>query len=191
MPKLVFASNNEHKTSEIKSLLKDKYEILNLKDINCTTDIPETGNTFAENATLKSSFVTQNYQIDCFADDSGLEIEALNLAPGIYSARYAGTRNDLDNLNLVLKNMQGKTNRQARFKTVISLQLNGKNYLFEGKIEGKIAEKATGKDGFGYDPIFIPDGYSISFAEMSKTQKNKISHRALAVQQLISFLNGV
>lgn len=186
--KLVFATNNAHKTEEVAKILAPNYKVLNLKDINCLVDIPETGDTFAENATLKSSYVFENFGLDCFADDSGLEVEALNNEPGIYSARYSGIKDDVTNLQLLLKNMEGETNRRARFKTVISLLKNGENHLFEGVIEGTIRTAASGTKGFGYDPIFQPDGYDITFAEMDMTEKNKISHRALAMQQLIEFL---
>nr|WP_255607134.1 RdgB/HAM1 family non-canonical purine NTP pyrophosphatase [Pedobacter polysacchareus] len=185
---LVFATNNKHKTEEVGNLLRGQYKVLNLSDIGCTVDIPETGSTFAENATLKSQYVLENYQLDCFADDSGLEIEALNQEPGIYSARYSGIKDDAANLNLVLQKMEGQTNRKARFRTVVSLFKNQQNYLFEGIINGHIAEKPMGTQGFGYDPIFVPDGDDISFAQMSMEQKNEISHRAIAMRKLIAFL---
>lgn len=188
--KLVFATNNIHKTEEVAKILSPDYEVLNLKDINCLVDIPETGDSFAENATLKSSYVYENFGLDCFSDDSGLEVAALNNAPGIFSARYSGVKDDKINLELLLKNMEGQTNRQARFKTVISLIQNGTNYLFEGTIEGTIRTSPAGSKGFGYDPIFQPNGYDITFAEMDMAEKNKISHRALAMQQLIAFLKG-
>ncbi|MFD0939251.1 RdgB/HAM1 family non-canonical purine NTP pyrophosphatase [Pedobacter boryungensis] len=187
---LVFATNNAHKTLEVSKLLAPKYEVLNLAGIGCDVDIPETGSTFAENATLKSTYVVENYHIDCFADDSGLEVEALNNEPGIYSARYSGARGDAENMKFLLQKMEGITNRNARFKTVISLIKNGKNHLFEGVIYGKLRTSPVGENGFGYDPIFEPNGYSITFAEMDIEQKNKISHRALAMQKLISFLQG-
>lgn len=185
---LVFATNNKHKTEEVSKLLLNEYTILNLTDIGCTVDIPETGNTFEENATLKSSYVVENYQLDCFADDSGLEIEALNNEPGIYSARYSGVKDDQVNLNLVLQKMEGQQNRKARFKTVISLIQGQKNYLFEGVINGYILESPIGNQGFGYDPIFVPEGYEQSFAQMDMAQKNEISHRAIAMRKLIAFL---
>ncbi len=186
--KLVFATNNTHKTEEVANILAPEYQVLNLKDINCLVDIPETGDTFAENATLKSTYVYQNYHLDCFADDSGLEVETLNNEPGIFSARYSGVKDDTTNLQLLLKNLEGKSDRKARFKTVISLLKNGENHLFEGVIEGTIRTEPTGSKGFGYDPIFQPDGYDITFAEMEMSEKNKISHRALAMQKLIDFL---
>nr|WP_240432071.1 non-canonical purine NTP diphosphatase [Pedobacter chitinilyticus] len=190
MKKLVFATNNTHKTDEVANILAPEYQVLNLKDINCLVDIPETGDTFAENATLKSTYVYQNYHLDCFADDSGLEVEALNNEPGIFSARYSGIKDDNTNLQLLLKNLEGKSDRKARFKTVISLLKNGENHLFEGVIEGTIRTEPTGSKGFGYDPIFQPDGYDITFAEMEMSEKNKISHRALAMQKLIDFLRN-
>jgi XTP/dITP diphosphohydrolase len=190
MRTLVFATNNSHKTEEVKQLLAGQYEVLNLQDIGCDTDIPETGHTFAENAQLKTSYVETHYQMDCFADDSGLEVEALNNAPGIYSARYAGQRGDRENLELVLKNMQGQANRKARFRTVVSLIQNQQQYFFEGLINGTLREEASGTAGFGYDPIFVPDGYDITFAEMSMAEKNEISHRAQAMRKLITFLKS-
>ncbi|MBB6500265.1 XTP/dITP diphosphohydrolase [Pedobacter cryoconitis] len=188
MKQLVFATNNINKTNEVRTLLAGQYEVLNLNDIGCTTDIPETADSFAGNAGLKSRFVMENFKLDCFADDSGLEVEALNNEPGIYSARYAGQRGDEANLQLVLQKMQGQVNRAARFRTVISLIQNGEEFLFEGTIEGTIRETKSGDHGFGYDPVFQPDGYDVTFAEMSMEQKNKISHRAIAMRKLITFL---
>ena len=187
---LVFATNNKHKAEEIQSILGSQFKILTLTDIGCMVDIPETGNSFEENATLKSSYVTEHYQLDCFADDSGLEIEALDNEPGIYSARYSGVKNDQINLELVLQKMEGLINRRARFKTVISLMKNGKNILFEGVINGTIREVPAGDQGFGYDPVFEPLGYTVTFAQMSMSEKNRISHRAIAMQKLIAFLKG-
>lgn len=188
MSRLVFATHNQYKTNEVRAMLDGQYEVLNLTDIGCDTDIPETADTFAGNAALKSSFVVENFQLDCFADDSGLEVEALNNEPGIFSARYAGQRGDAANLELVLQKMEGATNRRARFRTVISLIQEKEHYLFEGIIQGTIRQVPVGTNGFGYDPIFQPDGYDITFAEMELAEKNKISHRALAMQQLIAFL---
>ena len=185
---LVFATNNKHKSEEVNKLLAGKYNVLNLHDIGCFTDIPETGDSFAANALLKSSYVVKNYGIDCFADDSGLEIEALNNEPGIFSARYSGSRDDAANINLVLKKMQGLSNRRANFKTVISLIKDGSEYLFEGTVFGNIRNEVSGSQGFGYDPIFEPEGYNITFAEMSMASKNEISHRALAMKKLMAFL---
>ena len=188
MKKLVFATNNEHKTAEVRTLLAGQYEVLNLKDIGCTTDIPETADSFAGNAELKSTFVAENFELDCFADDSGLEVEALNNEPGIYSARYAGERGDEANLQLVLQKMEGQTNRKAQFRTVVSLIQNGEKFLFEGVVHGTIRLTPTGGNGFGYDPVFEPAGFQQTFAEMSMSQKNEISHRAIAMRKLIQFL---
>lgn len=187
---LVFATNNKHKAEEIQSILGSQFKILALTDIGCMVDIPETGNSFEENATLKSSYVTEHYRLDCFADDSGLEIEALNNEPGIYSARYSGIKDDKINMELVLQKLEGLTNRKARFKTVISLMKNGKNILFEGMINGTIRQIPAGDQGFGYDPVFEPLGYTVTFAQMSRSEKNRISHRAIATQKLIAFLKG-
>jgi XTP/dITP diphosphohydrolase len=188
MKQLVFATNNQYKTEEVKTLLSGKYEVLNLRDIGCSTDIPETADSFAGNAGLKSRFVFERYQLDCFGDDSGLEVEALNNEPGIYSARYAGERGDRANLELVLQKMEGQENRKARFRTVISLLQNGEEYLFEGTIHGTLRTVPVGTNGFGYDPIFEPEGYQQTFAEMDMAQKNEISHRAIAMAKLIEFL---
>lgn len=188
MKKLVFATNNLHKTEEVANILAPDYQVVNLKDIGCFVDIAETGDTFAENATLKSTYVFEHFSLDCFADDSGLEVTALNNEPGIFSARYSGVKNDATNLALLLKNLEGKTDRSARFRTVISLLKDGENHLFEGVIEGVITKEPSGENGFGYDPIFKPNGYNITFAEMDMAEKNKISHRALAMQKLITFL---
>ncbi|SER71768.1 non-canonical purine NTP diphosphatase [Pedobacter rhizosphaerae] len=188
MKKLVFATNNKNKTAEIRAALDGEYEVLNLDDIGCFVDIPETADTFVGNATQKSTYVVEHFQLDCFADDSGLEVEALNNEPGVFSARYSGTRDNERNIALVLEKLQHKTNRKARFKTVISLLQNGENHIFEGVIEGTIRTEKTGAKGFGYDPIFQPDGYDITFAEMEMEQKNKISHRAIALKKMIDFL---
>lgn len=188
MKELVFATNNQNKADEVNALLEGQYKILTLKDIGCEVDIPETGLTFAENAALKSNFIYEHYNLDCFGDDSGLEVDALNNEPGIYSARYSGIRDDQKNLELVLQKLSGKTDRKARFITVIALSQGGKDYLFEGKIEGTIRNEPKGDHGFGYDPIFQPDGYGVTFAEMTKAEKNKISHRAIAMNKLIEFL---
>lgn len=188
--KIVFATNNLHKKEEIAKLLGQKYEVLCLSDLAPAIDIEENGNSFAENAIIKSRYVYEQYGLDCFADDSGLEVEALDNEPGIYSARYSGKKDDKANLNLLLERMTDKTNRKARFRTVISLMLGGKNHLFEGQIEGQIRLQAKGDQGFGYDPIFEPLGYDRTFAEMTLEEKNTISHRAIAMQALISFLNN-
>ncbi len=187
--KIVFATNNQHKLAEIRQALSDKHEILSLSDLDFSEDIPETQNTIEGNASQKSFFIYDRFKVNCFSDDTGLEIEALGGEPGVYSARYAGEQASFeDNMNKVLKNMQGENNRKARFKTVISLIIDGKEHQFEGICSGEILTERQGKDGFGYDPIFRPDGYEQTFAEMSTQLKNKISHRGLAVQKLIDFL---
>ena len=188
MNQLVFASSNIHKTAEVSALLLPHYKVLNLIDIGCLTDIPETGDSFAENATLKSTYVSENFKLDCFADDSGLEVEALNNEPGIISARYSGSRGDELNLNYLLAKMEGIRNRKARFKTVISLLLGGQNYIFEGVINGELRTQPIGTTGFGYDPIFIPEGYEQTFGELSMEIKNGMSHRGKAVRALVGFL---
>lgn len=189
MTKLVFASHNENKIKEVKKLLEGIFEVVSLTDINCFDDIPETADTIEGNAILKANYVTQNFGFNCFADDSGLLIDALNGAPGVYSARYAGEpKNDFNNLNLVLKNLNGQSNRSAHFKTVIALNLNGEQHLFEGKIFGEITEEPIGNNGFGYDPIFIPEGFTKTFAEMTMDEKSSMSHRGQAIKQLITFL---
>ena len=188
MKELVFATNNQYKADEVSKLLEGQYKVLSLKDIGCDIDIPETGGTFAENAALKSSYIVEHYNLDCFGDDSGLQIDALNDEPGIFSARYSGVRDDKQNLELVLEKMSEVKDRRARFTTVISLSQDGQNHIFEGVIEGVITDKPTGDKGFGYDPIFQPDGYDITFAEMTTAEKNEISHRAIAMRKLIEFL---
>lgn len=190
--KLVFATNNQHKLEEVSYILGDQIELLSLKDIGCDVDIPETADTLEGNAYLKAKYVVENYHLDAFADDTGMEVEALNNAPGIYSARYAGdTKDSQANMNKILNELQGIENRKARFRTVISLILNGKEYIFEGIINGRIIEEKRGETGFGYDPIFMPDGYEQTFAEMGNEVKNTISHRALAVQKLCEFLRSI
>lgn len=190
MKTLVFATNNKNKTDEIRLALENEYNVLNLEDIGCLVDIPETADTFEGNATLKSTYVVEHFHLDCFADDSGLEVEALYNEPGVYSARYAGGRDGLANIELVLKKLQGNSNRKARFKTVISLMIGNQNHLFEGIVTGTIREELTGQKGFGYDPIFQPDGFNITFAEMDMAEKNKISHRAIALKKMIAFLKA-
>ena len=191
MKKLVFATNNAHKLEEIRAILGDKVEILSLNDINCHADIPETADTLQGNAALKAQYIYENYGLDCFADDTGLEVEALNGAPGIYSARYAGGEGHDSEANMkkLLSEMQNKDNRKARFRTVIYLIEGGKEHFFEGIVNGSIIRERKGGAGFGYDPVFIPDGYSETFAEMGNDEKNKISHRARAVQKLCEYLN--
>lgn len=189
MKEIVFATHNKNKAGEVRALLAQKYKILTLDDIGCDTDIPETGNSFAENASLKSNYVFTNFKMDCFADDSGLEVEALNNEPGIYSSRYSGG-GDVANYQLVLEKLIGLQSRKARFRTVISLLQSGKEYFFEGVLNGVIRDTPVGSNGFGYDPIFQPDGYNVSLAEMTMEQKNTISHRAVAMRKLIAFLSG-
>ena len=187
--KLVFATNNAHKLDEISSILGEKVELLSLKDIHCHVDIPETADTLEGNAMLKAEYIYKNYGLDCFADDTGLEVEALNGAPGVYSARYAGgeEHNAEANMQKLLQNMQGVQNRKAQFRTAICLILDGKKHLFEGIVKGEIIKEKRGSSGFGYDPIFVPEGYTKTFAEMGNETKNKISHRALAVEKLCRF----
>lgn len=191
LKKIVFATNNKHKLEEVRFALKDKYEVLSLQDIGFLDDIPEPYHTLEENALTKSKTIFLKYGLDCFADDTGLEVEALNGAPGVYSARYAGANCSFeDNVNKLLDELKGKDNRKARFRTIISLIVDGKEYQFEGIVNGVITEDRAGVKGFGYDPIFQADGKSISFAEMDLDEKNEISHRGLAVKKLIAFLNS-
>lgn len=185
---LIFATNNAHKLEEVQQMIGDQFFLKSLSDIACFEDIPETGNTFEENAVQKAEFVYQRYHVDCFADDSGLEVEALGNEPGVYSARYSGSRDSETNLQLVLDKLEGLSNRKARFRSVIALSLDGKNFIFEGVVNGTIRSERAGIEGFGYDPIFQPDGYPVTFAEMSLEQKNKISHRGLAIAKLVEFL---
>ncbi|MDR0428959.1 MAG: non-canonical purine NTP diphosphatase [Tannerellaceae bacterium] len=190
--KLIFATNNNHKLEEVRNIISDKIEILSLAEIDCYDDIPETADTLEGNALMKARFIKKYYRYDCFADDTGLEVEALNNAPGVYSARYAGEAHDAQaNVNKLLHKMQGQENRNARFRTIIALILNGKEHLFEGIINGSIITERRGEAGFGYDPVFIPDGYMQTFAEMGNGLKNKISHRALAVKELAIFLSSI
>lgn len=190
MSKIVFATNNKHKLEEVASILEGKVEILSLNDINCFEDIPETADTLQGNALIKARFVKEKYGYDCFADDTGLEIEALNNAPGVISARYAGEqKNAQDNMSKVLAELSGRSERKARFRTVIALIKDGEEHLFEGIVTGEITETAFGNGGFGYDPIFRPEGYECTFAELSASEKNSISHRGRAVQRLIDFLS--
>lgn len=187
--KLVFATNNAHKLEEVKAILSN-FEIVSLAEINCFDEIPETAKTLEGNAILKANYITENYGLNCFADDTGLEVEALNNEPGVYSARYAGTNcNAEENMCKLLKNLANNSNRKAKFKTVIALNLNGKQYLFEGICNGEILVEKKGSSGFGYDPIFKPDGFSKTFAEMNITTKGNISHRGKAIQKLVTFLN--
>lgn len=187
--KLVFATNNQHKLQEIQHLLGDSIELLSLNDIGCTDDIPENQETLEGNAAEKSFYIFNKYGLNCFADDTGLEIESLNGEPGVYSARYAGeARSAVQNMDLVLSKMAKIKNRTARFRTVISLVIDGTELQFEGVVKGKILEEKRGTTGFGYDPIFLPEESDLSFAEMSMEEKNKISHRGRAVQKLVDYL---
>lgn len=192
MHKLVFATNNDHKLRELKQILPSEFEMVSLNDIGCTDDIPETGTTLEVNAAQKSFFIWEKYGINCFADDTGLEIEALGNEPGVYSARYAGEgRSATDNMLKVLEKMTDITNRNARFRCVISLVIDGDEKQFEGIVEGKILYEKHGEAGFGYDPIFMPDGFDQSFAEMSADEKNLISHRGRAVLKLVEYLKSI
>lgn len=189
--KLVVATNNAHKLKEIADILDEKIELLSLKDINCHVDIPETADTLEGNARQKALYIYKNYGMDCFADDTGLEVEALNGAPGVFSARYAGEDHDSEaNMQKLLRELKGKENRKAQFRTAICLIMNGKEYLFEGIVKGEIIEEKRGVTGFGYDPIFVPEGYDLTFAELGNDIKNTISHRAHAVEKLCLFLNN-
>lgn len=189
--KLVFASNNKNKIQEIQLLVPNSIQIMSLEDIGCFDDIPETANTIEGNAILKANYVTEKYGYNCFADDSGLEIDALNGEPGVYSARYAGEpKDDNENIEKVLVNLKDKTNRKANFKTVICLNIDGQQHLFTGIIDGKIIDEKIGNNGFGYDPIFVADGYEKTFAELSMEEKSTISHRGKAVRLLIGYLSN-
>ncbi|MEA5129322.1 MAG: non-canonical purine NTP diphosphatase [Proteiniphilum sp.] len=189
MKEMVFATNNPHKLDEIRKIGEGRLRILSLADIDCHEEIEETGNTLEENALIKARFIKEKYGYDCFADDTGLEVDALKGAPGVYSARYAGEGCSFtDNMDKLLTALQGIENRTAQFRTVIALVLNGKEYLFDGVIKGKIIEEKRGSTGFGYDPIFMPDGYDKTFAELGNEVKNTISHRALAMEKLVDFL---
>lgn len=186
---LVFATNNSNKLKEIEAVIDSNIRLFTLNDINCAEEIPETGHTLEENALQKARYIYEKYGKNCFADDTGLEIEALGGEPGVYSARYAGPQRDAnDNMDKALLNLQDKTNRNACFRTVIALIIDNKEWLFEGRVNGTILNHKTGSEGFGYDPIFQPLGYTESFAQMPLSEKNKISHRARAVQNLITFL---
>jgi XTP/dITP diphosphohydrolase len=188
---LCLATNNRHKIEELQQMLGDKYILKTLEDIGCCEDIEETGSTFEENALIKAQYVFDKYGFDTLADDSGLEIEALNNEPGVFSARYAGEPSHAgNNIKKVLANLTNIANRKAKFRTVIALVLKGKSFFFEGEIIGTITEKALGNDGFGYDPIFIPSGHKKTFAEMGPSDKNQISHRALATKNMMPFLEA-
>ena len=190
MKNLVFATNNKHKLKEVSDILnRANYQIASLNDIGCSDDIPETADTLEGNALLKARYVYEKYGLNCFSDDTGLEVEALNNAPGVYSARFAGPQCDPeDNMQLLLRKLENSDNRKARFRTVIALILDGKEFLFEGVVTGTILREKQGTEGFGYDPIFVPEGYNLSFASLGEEIKNQISHRAKAVEKLFAFL---
>ncbi|MFY0653624.1 MAG: non-canonical purine NTP diphosphatase [Cyclobacteriaceae bacterium] len=187
--KIYFATHNLNKLKEVNAIL-NQYEVIGLNDLGITNEIPETGTTLDENAFLKANYLFENYKIDCFADDTGLEVVSLNGAPGVYSARYAGAQKDnTANIQLLLHNLNDTENRAARFRTVICLFLNGQQHTFEGIVNGHITRELSGSEGFGYDPVFIPEGYDITFAEMSLEEKNSISHRGRAIKKLSDYLS--
>ena len=191
MHQLVFATNNSHKLQEAEAKLGGAIKLLSLDALGCNDQIAETGTTFRKNASLKSNYIFDKYKVDCFSDDSGLEVEALNGEPGVYSARYAGKHGDHEaNINKLLQNLYGNSNRKARFKTVVSLIWNGNEHFFEGAVEGTITKQRSGSKGFGYDPVFMPDGYEVTFAEMSLEEKNSISHRGRALDMMAAFLKS-
>ena len=186
---LIFATHNQHKTEEAREIGASFIQLKNLKDIGCFEEIPETADTLPGNALQKARFVFERYHVNCFADDTGLEVEALDGRPGVYSARYAGEHCTYqDNVDKLLREMKGMTNRKACFKTVIALILDGKEYLFEGRVDGQIIDNQRGMSGFGYDPVFLPDGFDRTFAEMSEEEKNEISHRGRAIRKMMEFL---
>lgn len=190
--KIIVASNNENKVQEIRAMLPSSITLLSLQDVNCTEDIPETADTIEGNAILKANYASKKYGLPCFADDTGLEVKELNNAPGVLSARYAGEdKNSEKNMDKLLLQLQDKKSREAQFKTVIALCMNAKQYLFTGIAKGKITYEKKGKEGFGYDPIFMPEGYSQTFAEISLNEKARISHRGKAVRKLLDFLNNL
>ena len=187
--KLVFATNNKHKLEEVRAILGNRIEVLSLNDINCHDDIPETADTLEGNALIKARYIYEKFGVDCFADDTGLEVEALGGEPGVYSARYAGEEcNPEANMHKLLHNLTGKNNRNAQFRTVIALIIKGEEKLFNGIVKGNISCEKMGNAGFGYDPIFIPEGFSESFAQMSSDMKNSISHRYRATEELSNYL---
>ena len=190
--KIVFATNNPNKLKEIQSLIPKEIEIISLKEIGCTEDIPETGDSLEANAFQKAYYIKENYNYDCFADDTGLEIDTLNGAPGVYSARYAGPEKSAEaNIEKILSELQGKENRKAKLRTAIALTINNEEHLFEGKINGHISKVKQGNEGFGYDPIFMPENENRSFAQMSIVEKGTISHRGRAVKKLVAYLNNL
>lgn len=190
--KFVFATNNAHKLEEVTAILGKRIELLSLKDINCHADIAETADTLEGNALQKAHYIYENYHIDCFADDTGLEVEALNGEPGVYSARYAGNGHNAEaNMLKLLQSLEGIENRKAQFRSVFALILDGKEHIFEGIIKGEIIKTRRGTSGFGYDPVFVPEGYKQTFAELGNELKNKISHRAIATNKLCKFLSSI
>jgi len=192
MKKLVFATHNLHKLREIQEIIGDTYQVIGLNELGLHEEIPETANTLEGNAQIKAEYIYEKLGMDCFSDDTGLEIEALNGAPGVYSARFAGEGCTFqDNINKTLQLLEGISNRKACFRSVIYLIMNGKKHFFEGRVEGKIIDVQRGTEGFGYDPIFIPDGFTKTFAEMPLEEKNGISHRGIATQRLIAFLHEI
>lgn len=191
MQHICFATNNLHKLEEVRSVLGSDFSVLSLDEIECREELPETGDTLEANAHQKARYLLDHYNQPCFADDTGLEVEALNNAPGVYSARYAGLqRNSEDNIDLLLKNLADKENRKARFRTVICWVSEKETHYFEGIVEGEIIKERKGTKGFGYDPVFVPTGYSKTFAEMTMEEKNALSHRSRAVSKLVKFLKG-
>lgn len=187
--RLVFATNNRHKLEEMRAILGGKVELLSLADIGCSDDIPETARTLEGNALIKARYIYEKYSLSCFADDTGLEVDALDGAPGVYSARYAGENNDSEaNMCKLLQNLTGKSDRRAQFRTVIALIIDGEERLFDGVVRGEIATERKGDAGFGYDPLFVPEGYDVSFAQMPSEQKNAISHRSRAASALNDYL---
>ncbi len=188
---LVFATNNAHKLDEVRSILGSRFTVKSLKEIGCEADIPETADTLEGNALMKARFLYEIYGVDCFADDTGLEVTALGGAPGVHTARYAGNHDSEANMNKLLNELEKKSDRSAQFRTVIALIIEGKEFLFEGIVKGTIAKEKAGDGGFGYDPIFIPDGFTQTFSQMGNDSKNHISHRALAVEKLFNYLNSI
>ena len=188
---LIFATNNAHKLDEVRSILGSRFTVKSLKEIGCEADIPETADTLEGNALMKARFLYEKYGVDCFADDTGLEVTALGGAPGVHTARYAGNHNSEANMNKLLNELEKKSDRSAQFRTVIALIIEGKEFLFEGIVKGTIAKEKAGDGGFGYDPIFIPEGFTQTFSQMGNDSKNHISHRALAVEKLYNYLNSI
>ena len=192
IPEIVFATNNPHKLEEARAILADKVKVLSLADINCHDEIPETADTLEGNALIKARWVKEKYGFNCFADDTGLMVEALGGAPGVYSARFAGEHcSPSDNIALLLDKLKDESNREAKFMTVVALIQDGKEYLFEGEVRGVIAKEHCGKSGFGYDPVFVPENSTLSFAEMAPSDKNAISHRGRAMSKLADFLAAI